>query len=437
MKHNTRWIILGLIIAASFTAYVLRSNVSIVAANMSADLGLSARQLGWVFAAFAAGYAIFQFPGGLLGNKLGGRLIITVVAVSAGILTIVTALIPGSDAASVSVIFGSLLVIRFLFGMTQAPLFPCMGGTIANWFPQGGWGLPNGLSSTGLTLGAAATAPLIVWLMTLVGWRGALLVTVPAAFVLAGAWWWYVRDYPRDHRSVTPRELALIDANRYTVSGEGEKGDWLKVLKNRDVLLLTAGYFCMNYVFYLFFNWFFYFLTEVKGFSGSEAGFLTASLWVLGAIGATAGGIACDYSIKKLGFRWGPASICATGLLFCGLLLYLGAIAENSYVAVTLFCLSFALTQITEASFWATTMAVSGRLAASAGGVLNTGGNVVGFVGGILVPITADMFGWTAAIATGSIFACRGRRWGFNENSHIWCRCHGFGLRRADGRGGS
>ena len=47
------------------------------------------------------------------------------------------------------------------------------GGMVSAWFPVSGWGLPNGLSSAGLTLGAAATGPLIVWLVDAVGWRWA------------------------------------------------------------------------------------------------------------------------------------------------------------------------------------------------------------------------------------------------------------------------
>ena len=54
----------------SFIAYVLRTNLSFAAPEMMADLGLSELQWGWVMAAFTAGYTIFQFPGGLLGDRM-------------------------------------------------------------------------------------------------------------------------------------------------------------------------------------------------------------------------------------------------------------------------------------------------------------------------------------------------------------------------------
>ena len=56
--------ILALLFAASFVAYVLRTNMSIAGDSIMADLGLSEIQLGMVFSAFAWGYAIFQFPDG-------------------------------------------------------------------------------------------------------------------------------------------------------------------------------------------------------------------------------------------------------------------------------------------------------------------------------------------------------------------------------------
>jgi ACS family glucarate transporter-like MFS transporter len=291
----------------------------------------------------------------------------------------------------------------------QAPIFPVTGGTIADWFPTGRWGLPNGLASTGLTLGAAATAPLVVWLMELYGWRASFYLTAPAAFVLAAVWWWYVRDYPRDHARVSPGELALIDANRPPPqSAEERKGAWKAVLKNRDILLLTASYFCMNYVFYLFFNWFFFYLVDVKGFNNQEAGALTAAQWVIGAVGATLGGLTCDRLISRFGLRLGPRILSIPSLVLCAVFLVLGATSASPYLTVSLLCICFGCTQITEAAYWSTMMSVAGRDASEAGGVLNTGGNIVGFVGGMLVPLTAVNFGWPAAVSMGSVFALIG-----------------------------
>jgi ACS family glucarate transporter-like MFS transporter len=404
-----RWLILGLIIVASGVSYVLRTNISVVGESMMADLGLNEIQLGMIFSAFAAGYAIFQFPGGVFGEKVGARIAMTAVAVAWGLLTILTALVPASGVLPVGGLLAILVVIRFLVGATHAPLFPVTSGAvIARWFPVGGWGLPNGLTSTGLTLGAAATAPLLVWLMEHYGWRGSLLITAPIAFVLALAWWLVVRNDPAEHPMVGAAELALINAGRRPAEEEGDEGGWKRVLRNREILLLTVSYFCMNYVFFLFFNWFFFYLVEVKQFAAKEAGALMAALWILGAVGATLGGLSCDRLINRFGFRWGPSGMAAIALTLSGLMLVWGAAADDPYTAVVLLCACFGFNQITEAAYWSTAIAVAGEHAAAASGVMNTGGNVVGFIGGMLVPVTATWLGWTIAMSTGALFAIVG-----------------------------
>lgn len=75
---QVRWVILALLFMASFVAYILRTNMSIAGENMMADLGLSKIQLGMVLSAFAWGYAIFQFPGGI------GALLVPVTAEAFG-----------------------------------------------------------------------------------------------------------------------------------------------------------------------------------------------------------------------------------------------------------------------------------------------------------------------------------------------------------------
>ena len=72
-RSSVRWVILALLFLASFVAYVLRTNMSVAGETMMKDLGFSQIQLGFVLAAFAWGSAIFQFPGGVFGDRIGGR----------------------------------------------------------------------------------------------------------------------------------------------------------------------------------------------------------------------------------------------------------------------------------------------------------------------------------------------------------------------------
>ena len=78
---SVRWRILSILALISFINYFLRSNLSIAAPAMISDLGLSEIQWGWIMAAFTAGYAIFQLPGGILGDKFGPRRVFTIIVV--------------------------------------------------------------------------------------------------------------------------------------------------------------------------------------------------------------------------------------------------------------------------------------------------------------------------------------------------------------------
>ncbi len=406
---GVRWIVLAVIILTSFVAYVLRTNFNIVGETMMDDLGLDEYQLGMMFSAFAAGYAIFQFPGGIFGDRFGARFTITLIALAWALLTVLTALVPGTDALSIGAIVTALVVARFLVGATHAPFFPVIaGGTIASWFPVRQWGLPNGLSSTGLTLGAAATAPIVVWLMEAYGWRGALLLTAPTGLVVAAIYYGFVTNDPADHPQVGEAELEFIKSDRPSEAEGADSGAWKLALQDRNVLLIAISYGCMNYVFYLFFSWFFFYLVDVKGFSATDAGMLTAAQWILGAVGATAGGIICDLLVRRYGIGLGPKYLAMTGLVLSGAFLLVGALSDNVVITVVTLCICFGCTQLTESPFWVSTMAVAGRHAPVATGILNTGGNIPGIVGGILVPFIANLFGWPVAIASGAVFAAGG-----------------------------
>ena len=378
------------------------------------DLGLSEIQWGWVLAAFTAGYAIFQFPGGILGDRFGPRRVLTAIAVLWAVLTVATSLVPGRDTGSVTFVIGSLFLVRFLVGAAHAPIFPVMNASISRWFPPGRWALPLGLSSTGLTLGGAAAAIVVPLMITQLGWRIAFLCLAPLGLLTAVLWWWYSRDNPARHAGINDEEIDFIRAGRdapdETVEAEDESGqtDWLRVLKNRDVLFLMLSYSSMNFVFYIVFNWFFYYLVEVREFSATDAGFVASAQWMAGAAGAALGGWLCDRMCGRLGLRWGCRWPVIIGMTVSAVLLLVGALHPAPYIAVTAMVLLFFFNQMNEGPYWATSVAVGGRHAGAAGGVMNTGANVMGVVNALLVPFFANAFGWTFAIASGAIFALIG-----------------------------
>jgi ACS family glucarate transporter-like MFS transporter len=275
-----------------------------------------------------------------------------------------------------------------------------------------GWALPNSLGNAGLTLGAAATGPIIAWLMSSFGWRMSFTLTAPLAVVLAAVWWWYTRDTPAEHPAVGAGELALIERDRppcfRAASDAAPAGAAWRILRDPQVLLLTLSYFCSNYVFYFFFNWLFIYLVENRGFKVLEGGYYAAIPWIVGAVGAVAGGVACDRLSLSMGKRRSHRLVAMLGMLASGGLLLAAAVAASPLAAVALLSLCLACQQMTDAVYWSAGISVSGRHAGAATGVMNTGGNAVGGVGALLVPLTVRSFGWPAALATGAAFAALG-----------------------------
>jgi ACS family glucarate transporter-like MFS transporter len=404
---TVRWRVCALIAVASFVAYILRTNMSVAAAPMSQDLGLTPVQLGVVLAGFAWAYGLFQFPGGVFGDRLGARRAVTLLAVAWGVVNLLVAAVPARGAVPTTVALGILVAARVLMGVAQAPFFPITGGaTTCTWFPVSGWALPNSVQNAGLTFGSAAAGPLIAWLTVRYGWRQSFALTAPLGFLTAALWWWYVRDAPSQHPGVNAAERALIDAGR----GPGdcvppEPGAWKAVLRHPPVLVLTAGYTCSNYVFYFFFNWLFVYLIESRGFRLLEGGMYGAAPWISGAMGAVSGGWLCDRLWKRVGARQACRLLGAVAMVLCAVLLTAAAAAPNPIVAVLLLSLCLGAQQFADPIYWAAAIAVSGRRAGAACGVLNTGGNVIGGVGALVVPLTVRHAGWTVALATGSLFA--------------------------------
>ena len=397
-----RWRVMWWLAIASVVAYVLRFNLSVAGPAMMHDLGLTEAQLGLVLGAFAWSYGLLQVPGGMLGERFGPRRTLAVAFVCWFATTALMALVPHGLPLVASM--GMLLLLRAAQGVTQAPIFPVACGAYFAWLPPSSWGLANSLSAAGTTVGAALAGPGIAWLVGAVGWRQSFLAVAPLALVLALGWWHDYRDDPATHRGTNAAELALIQGGR-APAFHAAPVPWIKLLAHRDILCLTLGYACMNYVFYLFFNWFFYYLTEIRHVTSALAGAFTAAQWMIGAVTALAGGWTCDRLSTRLGARHGCRVTAVSALLVCAPLLVAGTLATSPVLNVTLLSLAFGCTQFVDSAYWAATMRIAGPQAQSATGLMNTGGNVAGGIGAVLVPLLAAPFGWSVALGSGALCA--------------------------------
>lgn len=224
--------------------------------------------------------------------------------------------------------------------------------------------------------------------------------------MVSALWWWYARDYPADHPSINEAEVDFISAEQAApVLTLINPPGWVRILKNRNIVLLTASYFCSNFVFYSTFSWFYYYAVRVRNFDAGTAGYVTSTQWIAGAAGAALGGWLCDYLVRRFGLRWGSRWPIIVGQTGCAIFLVIGAFHANAVIAVAFLALCFFFQQITEGSYWSTSIAIGNQLAGAAGGVLNTGANAMGVLNALLVPWLATTFNWQVAIGSGAIFS--------------------------------
>lgn len=403
-----RWRLLFVLFIVSFVNYALRNALSYAVPSIRGEFGFTSAEIGWIFNAFNLSYTLMMIPGGVFGERYGPRLALGSIAVTWGVLTWLTGFAPGLMAASATGAMVSLIVVRALLGVSNAPIFPITTGLIEGWFPPGHWALPNSLTSSGIALGQAALGPIVTALIVAYGWREAFYVLAPTG-IIAGLWWyWYARDKPAQHPAITNKEIEFIDAGRSMAPrSAAEPSSWRAALLNRDVMILAASYFCLNYVFYTFSQWLFTYLVEERKFSILESGWLSAAPFVTGALLTAVGGWVCDALCRRLGGLRGCRITAMSGLVLVAIFLLAGVYASDPYVAVGLLSLCFGFTLFADTCYWAATTYASGEHTASASGMLNFGGTMPALLSP-LFGFMIDHVGWVPTIASGSVFALIG-----------------------------
>ena len=408
-----RWRIFTFLFGFGFMAYVQQKGITVAAERMMPELGLTQLQIGWLEQAFVLGYAIFQMPGGVVGQRLGARRTFVIIGVTAFFATIATPAAPALlDGRT---LFLVLLGIQVLLGCAQGAIFPVSAGVFEAWFPPHRWSFVQGLQTMGLGLGAALTPPLIASLMAAVGWQLALLWASLPALLLIALWGWYGRNTPREHPSVSAEELVEIGtlpavqdaggARDVRVHSSIDFGQVLRLLGNRNVLLLAISYLCMNYIFYLLSNWVFLYLVQERRFSLLESGWLATAPPLAAALGAGVGGLATSMLCKRFGDRWGFRLVPLVALPVAAALLLLAVNAANPYLAVIALALCFGCVELTEGAFWGGGMTVGRGDTMAVCGFMNTGGNLGGIIS---IPIVAYLSGqhlWHTAFLVGAGFA--------------------------------
>jgi MFS transporter, ACS family, glucarate transporter len=397
-----RWWIFSFVFAFAMLSFIQRTSIAVAGESIVAALPITQMQIGFLNAAFLTTYTLMQIPAGALGERFGARLTFTVVGVLSFVATLAVPLVP--IAFSGSGVFIALLVTQCVLGISQAPVFPIGAAVIEAWFPANRWAMANGFQTSGMLLGGAVTPPLIVGITQAVGWRAALMsIALPLLLVYA-AWSWYGRNRPQEHRSVTTAELGELTQKTSPPSIIGGRRS-RSILLDRDVLLLSVSYLCMNYTFYLLTFWSFLYLVQVRHFSGISSGIAGMLPWLGAALGAAVGGVLSDRAVERWGPRWGYRLVPIIALPAAAILLIVTVSVTTPWGAVLGLGATFAAVEVNEGAYWAATMRIARSDTGAAAGLLNTGGNAGGIVCQPVVAFLSASGAWGAAFATGAVLA--------------------------------
>ena len=401
---------MGWMFLVSAIAYLDRVNLSIAGQAVQKDHGLTDVQLGWVFSAFLIGYAMFQVPGGWLADRYGPRIVISAGVVWWGVFTALTALVPPGLAVSVALLLGT----RFLLGAGEAVLFPSSNKLVSAWIPSSERGLANGLIFAGVGAGAGITPPLIIYILTHWGWHVSFYASASIGLLVGLGWFLLVRDKPRSHPFASTEEVKKIEAGIPAAShAEAPALSWRAILGSRNVWAVTASYFTFGYVTYIFFSWFFIYLSRVRGLDLKSSALYSMLPFLAMVGGALLGGWVADWITVHVSRRLGRCGVAAFGLLLASVFLALATQVESARVASIVLAGGAGAIYLSQSAFWAVTADIAGKSAGTVSGLMNMGGQLGGAITASLTPWIAEHFGWTASFLTAAVVCLVGSfAWG-------------------------
>jgi ACS family glucarate transporter-like MFS transporter len=385
--------------AISTISFVERVNVTVVGDYLMRHFQIDQTRMGGIFTAFGLGYALFQIPAGVLSDRFGPRRVLAGALLCWGGLTLLTALVESLVLASWLGVLNTLLVVRFLLGISESPTYPAAARSISQWIAPSRQAGANALVIAGIALGSALTPPALAHLAVAVGSQAALLVSSLPAFLMALIWLRYSRDEP----SSALRQAVHLERK------EGQKAAAAALLhcqpqantdlrRNANLWLLSLSYALQGYISYVFVYWFFLYLVQVRHFTVLEGSWLATMPWLLTLITTPLGGGLSDVLVRRVGHPWGRRLVPLLALPLAGGLLMLGSRCEHPYLAAALLAVCEALIMSVEGAFWAAVTELAPARAGTAGGVLNMAGNLGGLLAPLLTPWVAATFGWIVAL---------------------------------------
>lgn len=389
MFKNYRSTIVLMLFMAGVINYLDRAALGIVAPMITKEFHLGAAQMGIVFSVFSIGYAIFNFVGGYLSDKMGPFKVLLVSM-------IFWSLACGATALTWS--FVSLLIVRTLFGIGEGPIGSSINKTINNWVPKKERAKSIALSNCGQPLGGAVASPIIGFIAIAYGWRVSFIAVVFIGLIWTMFWAKFAKSHPRQHSKVSKRELEEIEAGveeDVPVVSTSEKKPLSYYLRQPVILFTAFGLFAYNYVLFFFLTWFPSYLTTAKHLSIKQMSIATIIPWVIACVGQVVGGVITDYIYKKTNnATFSRKFMIISGMMCAAIMIVVTGFVSSAVGAVISMTIAIWFLYLSGAAYWAFMQDISPKE--------NVGG-VSGFIHGI-----GNISGIVAPTVTGYIVQTSG-----------------------------
>lgn len=392
-----RYITLLMIFITVVICYVDRANLAVASAHIQEEFGITKAQMGYVFSAFAWLYTLCQIPGGWFLDRVGSRLTYFIAIFGWSVATLFQGFATG---------LLSLIGLRAITGIFEAPAFPTNNRLVTSWFPEQERASAVGFYTSGQFVGLAFLTPLLIWIQELLSWHWVFIITGGIGIIWSLIW---IKFYqaPSQSKGINQAELDYIREGGAMVDGDApsEKktrtkltaADW-KLVFHRKLCGVYLGQFAVTSTLWFFLTWFPNYLTQEKHIAALTAGFMTTVPFLAAFVGVILSGIVADRLVRSgrsLGFARKTPIICGLLISTC----IMGANYTNDPIWImTLMAIAFFGNGFASITWSLVSSLAPVRLIGLTGGMFN----FVGGLGGITVPLVvgylAQDYGFAPAL---------------------------------------
>jgi MFS transporter, ACS family, tartrate transporter len=383
------------LIVCYFVAYLDRVNVGFAALTKNKALGLDSTAFGLGAGVFFLAYFVFEVPSNLLLERFGARKWIARIMLTWGLLSGLMAFIPPIATATGSSTTSVFYMIRIALGAAEAGFFPGIIFYLTLWFPAIYRARIIGYFMAAIPLSSVIGAPVSGLLLNLdgvsglAGWQWLFILEAVPALILSVVVFFYLTDRPADARWLAADERAWLasrlDAEREQRESAKHFSVW-QALGDTRVLLLACVYFGLvasNYGLS-------FFLPQIIrdfGLSFTATGFVTAIPYVIGTVGMVWWGRKSDRTHERKEHIGLAALVAGAGIAASTL------IADPTGKMIALSCAGFGIFAALPVFWTLPTAFLSGAAAAGGIAIINSIGNLAGFVGPYVMGSIKDSTG--------------------------------------------